>query len=541
MFAALSPKERVLATAAGAVFAVSVVFLLGRLAYVQTEVVPARGGEYTEGFVGQPAYVNPVLAAGDVDRSIARLLFSSIEQLADHVEASKDQRTWKVRLRPGLLWSDGRKLTSDDIVFTVEQIRSAETRSPLQPSVQGVTALRMSELEVQFSLVGPYAFFGDTLRAIYPIPKHLFADVPPPNWRLSDYNLKPVGSGPYVFERFEKEATGFIKEYRMKPNPRYFGGAPYIETVRFAFFPDGNALAAAFNKGAVDGVTSPDLGALSGVKRSYRTHAFRIPSYYAIFFNQSQSIALKEGAVREALAASIDRDALIETVFRGYALPAFGPVPPASGSATATSTGHDRDRAARLLDDAGWKAGEDGAREKKMKEGAIKFELILTVPEIPFLANTVEEIKTAWQRLGLQVTVAPLPSGETMAKTIRDRDYQALLFGNVLSPSLDLHPFWHSKERFAPGLNLALYANPRADELLDAIQREENADARAAKRGEAERLIAGDLPAIFLYSPDYLYLASKEVRGVEPRMIAEPADRFLALPQWYVKTSRAVK
>ena len=74
--------------------------------------------------------------------------------------------------------------------------RIPDAHSPLYQSWQGVTATRVSELEVEFTLANPYAFFGDTLNNLYILPKHLFADTPPGNWHLSDYNLKPVGSGP---------------------------------------------------------------------------------------------------------------------------------------------------------------------------------------------------------------------------------------------------------------------------------------------------------------------------------------------------------
>lgn len=538
IYNSFSNKERLLFIGATALLAICLGVLIGRAVYVKN-FVPAYGGEYSEGFVGQPAYVQPVLAAGDVDRSLIRLLFSNVKDLADHISPSKDARVWTVRLRPGLLWSDGRKLTSDDIVFTVEQIQRSETRSPLQASWQGISALRISELEIQFTLPSGYALFEDNLHGLYPIPRHIFADVPASNWRLSDYTLKPIGSGPYMFDSYAKESNGFIKEYRVKPNPHYTHAKAFIEQVRFSFFPDGNALLAAFNKGSIDGLTSPDLGTVQGIQRSYKTHEFSIPSYYALFFNQSQSVPLKDASVRKALAMSVDREAIIETVFDGHALPSFGPIPPASGRATATSTEVSMDAAARILDEAGWKVAEDGVRKKSVANGSIALEIVITVPEIPFLVKTAEALKETWYRLGVQVTVAQLPTGETMTRTIKDRDYQTLLFGNVVSGGLDLYPFWHTKERFSPGLNLALYSSSTIDALLEAAQKEQDANARFGKLGDAERGIVSEVPAIFLYSPNYLYFSSKEVRGVGETMISEPADRFLNLPKWYVKTGRA--
>ena len=121
-----------------------------------------------------------------------------------------------MRLKEGLTWQDGQQLTSDDVVFTVQSIQDPDAHSPLYQSWQGVTATRVSELEVQFTLTNPYAFFGDNLKNLYIVPKHLYADTPPGNWHLSDYNLKPVGSGPYQFLSYNKNSDGFISSYSLQ-------------------------------------------------------------------------------------------------------------------------------------------------------------------------------------------------------------------------------------------------------------------------------------------------------------------------------------
>jgi peptide/nickel transport system substrate-binding protein len=540
IFLALSRKERIAFISAAVVFAVSIVVLAGRFIYNNSNLVPTRGGDYVEGFVGQPAYVNPIVATGDVDRSLTRLLFANLTSLTDSIETSKDGKTWSVRLKPNLLWSDGNKLTSDDVMFTIARIQDSETQSPLASAWQGISALRVSELEVQISLAAPYAFFGDTLAALYPIPKHIFVNIPVSNWRLSDFNLKPVGSGAYMFDSYEKQANGFISQYQMKPNEKYSNAGAFIERVRFDFFNDGGALLTAFNTGAVDGITSPDISTLSEVKRSYNTDSWSIPSYYAIFFNQSQNIPLKDAAVRSALGLTIDRDGLIKAVFDGNALPAYGPVPPGSGKSTASSSPMSKDAAIAALDAAGWKVSTSSqVRERTTKDGTVRLAITLTVPQIPFLTKTADMIRSAWQAIGVEVTVSPLPTGATMTETIKNRDYQALLFGNVLGPSFDLYPFWHSKERFAPGLNLSLYSNKKVDTLTETMEHEADPAARARELTEAEGLIVSDTPAIFLYSPYYLSLISKEIRGVEPHLVTEPADRFLDLGKWYIKTTRA--
>ncbi len=195
LFFAFTRREKMIFIAAGAAAVASFAVVISIVIADMTTAVPARGGQYAEGVVGQPEYVNPVIASSETDLSLVKLVYSNIADDADTVRASPDGKTWTVRLKDGLSWQDGQKLTSDDVIFTVQSIQNPDANSPFAKSWQGVTASRVSELEVQFILAKPYAFFKDNLENLYIIPKHLFADVPPANWRLSGYNLKPIGNG----------------------------------------------------------------------------------------------------------------------------------------------------------------------------------------------------------------------------------------------------------------------------------------------------------------------------------------------------------
>ena len=124
---------------------------------------------------------------------------------------------------------------------------------------------------------------------------------------------------------------------------------------------------------------------------------------------------------------------------------------------------------------------------------------------------------------------------------IKNRDYQMLLFGNVLRGVTDLQSFWHSSERFHPGANLSLYNSKEADALIDKIRHEADTSTLPDLFTELQRVIVDDFPAIFLYAPDYLYLTGKDVKGLDPKLITEPADRFQSVALWHLKTKRVLK
>ena len=112
------------------------------------------GGEYTKG-----SRTTGIHESGDgtseTDLDIVKMIYSNIPDIADAITPSADGKTWTLRIKPNLHWQDGEQLTSDDVIFTVESIENPDSESPLAANWQGVTANRMSELEVQFTLPAP--------------------------------------------------------------------------------------------------------------------------------------------------------------------------------------------------------------------------------------------------------------------------------------------------------------------------------------------------------------------------------------------------
>lgn len=465
IFGTFSRTEKSVFLASLVAFVVSGVLLLGAVIEASTIVVPARGGEFVEGIVGQPSYVNPVLAASDVDRALVRLLYSPLDELADKIESDKVGRTWTVRLKENIFWTDGKKLTSDDVIFTVERIQDPESGSPAFSSWQGVSVNRLSELELEFHLVAPYPFFPYVLQSLYALPKHLFASIPASNWRLSDFNLKPVGSGPYMFDSYEKEANGFIHIYRLKASNRYFKRSPYLESYMFRFFSGAKEMGEAFNAGIIDGFADPKFEEFRSVMRPHQVFSYFLPTYYSVFFNQSQNLAFKEAAVRQALSRAADRETLVRDVFDGYAVPLEWPLPRRASPGLGAAPMPPLEDAAKLLDDSGWTRGEDGFRAKTVKNTKVELAFTLVAPRLAFLEKTAEALKGSWEALGARVDLLLFSPDEVVDRVIKNREYHALLFGNVLTPSLDLYSFWHSNERFSPGLNLALYSNKKAPNI----------------------------------------------------------------------------
>lgn len=492
-----------------------------------------------EGALGQPISINPVIAdANEPDQDLIRLLFAGLGTLAERIQSSDDHKTWNVHLKPDLVWSDSAPLTSDDVLFTLETIQNPQTRSPLLATWQGVTAERLSALEVRFSLRAPYAFFENNLREFRIVPEHIFGTIPSANLRLSTYNLEPVGSGPFQFDAYRKRRDGFITEYALAINPRFAGRAALIQTFTFRFYQTLEEAIAAFNRKEIHGLGGLDARNAQEIKIGYTLAVFPMPRYYAIFLNPAVNELLKEPNVREALARAVDRDRIVENVLDGHASPQTGPLPPPFGSPPRGDE-YNKTAAEKILEDAKWIKGTNGIRSKLIgkEEKELRFELV--VPRISFLAKVAERIQADWRAIGVETTLLTLSPAEITDNLIKTRNYSLLLFGNILRDHPDTFSFWHSTERFYPGLNLSLYENKNADALLESIRRTFDPETQTKLLRDLETLVNADRPAIFLFTPQYLYVHPKSLGGVDtatPLPVA--ADRFNTAEQWFLKTAR---
>ncbi len=544
IFASFSKKERSLFWSAVVIACLALLGLILFFVFYGTRSVPANGGKYSEALVGQPTFINPILSNTEIDKSLVQLLFSPLGENISQIEPDKNLANWKVRLAEDLSWTDKTPITSEDIVFTLEMIKDPATQSPLRSLWQGVSVRRLGELEVEFTTNRPELSFKKQIESLFLIPTHIFKNVPAENWRISDYNLQPVSNGLYKFKSLERKNDGFVSSYNLEVNKFYRGEEPFIDEVSFALFADYTKAIEAFETGSVQAIAGVEPETLELIERPFNTYAYKLPSYYAVFFNQSRSAILRDKNIRMALALSTPKDLLIKEALFNEATILDGPI---MVNTTSTGTAYNQNRAEELLDSSGWRLSQETNstptqfRKKMTSQGEENLEINLAVPKISFLTKSAEIIQKSWQEIGVKVNLILIEPDQILETIVRNRDYEALIFGNILNKPNDLSPFWHSNERFYPGLNLSLYNNKRADQLMEEVLSAPDPEDAQRKLNELVSIISNDVPAIFLYSPSYLVLTSKNIKGVEPSQIESPYQRLNQIRSWYMKTSRVFK
>lgn len=550
----LQPKERVGAMILVVIIFVSLVWLLNQVYMRATESRPALGDTYVEGVVGSPRLLNPILATTDSDRDVSRLLFSTllkydyqgklVGDLAENFSVSKDSKTYKITLKKNIFWHDGEPLTIDDVIFTIGAAANSDYASPLRATWQGVAVEISGEDELAIKLKTPYANFIENLTFLGILPKHIWTSVQPKNFALADFNLTPVGSGPYRFVKLQKDRLGKIVSLTLESNPTYFNKAPFIKNLILKSYESEEEAVSAFNRKEIDGLmpaTGQNKNQLRGLASS-QVFSMASPRIYAIFFNTDDEI-LKDINVRISLSYAVNREALVSKVLNGEGKIAIGPIPPGLLGSSPDIAGYDYnpEKAGAILDKYGWIKDESGMRAKKLGKNKNPTPLVIDILATPNTQLAATLIKDDLKNIGVGINLNILGLSEIQQNHLKTRQYQAILIGEAYTSTPDPYSFWHSFARKDPGLNLSLYSNRKVDKIIEDARRSMDEMKRAEKYVEFQKLVIADAPAIFLYSPNYLYIVNKDVKGITIKNLVVPSDRFSEISGWYITTQRVWK
>lgn len=319
-------------SAAGLLFSVNSLFLID---------VPKRGGQFTEGVIGSPRFINPVLAVSQTDHDIAALVYSGllrvssdgslIPDLAESFEVSENGSEYVFLLKEGLVWHDGKPLTAEDVKFTIEKIQDPGTRSLKRGNWEGVVAEAKDERTIVFTLPAPYAPFLENA-TVGILPKHLFGSLSPEDFSASSLNTHPIGSGPYRLDTVKQDVTGIPEYYDFVSFHAFSLGEPYIEQVRIQFYANEEELSAAFQNGKIDAASaiSPAKAVMLEESSNAFLHKAPLPRVFGIFFNHNEQEIFTDKAVRRALDKSLNKHTIVHDILLGFGTVLNGPFPPGS-------------------------------------------------------------------------------------------------------------------------------------------------------------------------------------------------------------------
>jgi peptide/nickel transport system substrate-binding protein len=570
-FYALSKKERVVVYIFSVLLFLSFFSMINNLNNKLVVPVPEDGGSITEGIIGTPTLINPVLAVTDADKDITALVYSGlmrksqdggfIPDLAESYTVSPEGNVYTFTLKDNLTFHDGSKLSASDIVFTINQIQDPLIKSPKKTQWEGVTVQEVDPKTIVFTLKQPYISFLDNA-TIGILPMNIWKNITPAEFGLNNLNTKGIGTGPYMINGVETGDEGIPNVYNLSRFKKFALGAPHIKKITIKLYANEKELIQALKSGDIKqaGGISPSF-ATTIKARTSKIVVSTLPRTFGLFFNTSQNKIFVDNSIRNALDMGIDRQGIINQVLKSYGDPIDSPIPDILFDKSVSYTHNyitDKEKAIDILEKAGWKVGIDGIREK----GAVKnittgkgksqktvqvasgpktrLSFTLTTGDAPELVETAEIIKNNLNEIGIEVDIKIYETG-ALNQIIRARNYEVLLFGQVINHESDMFAFWHSSQKTDPGLNIALYENKESDTILEQIQKIQSVSDRQKKYTQLESILQKDKPAVFIYSPEYIYATSKNLNLPNNLRITLPGDRFNSVYTWYTESDKVWK
>ncbi len=517
---------------------------------------PTFGGQYTEAFVGQPRYINPLLAhSSSADRDLTSLIFSGLfdydangllrPDMAERFEISDNGKEYTIFLQQNILWHDGQNFTSDDVIYTINTAKdiaygAAGVSNEMRLTWNDVQMEKVDDYTVKFILKEPDSTFLHNL-TLGLLPKHIWENISPEQFQLAEYNQKPIGTGAYEFADFDiNTEEDVISSYILRSNEQYYRNKAFITKFIINFYPTRSEAVEAYNNGEVSAVMVDKKEHIEALNEIAQKKSLELPHYFAVFFNQTKSVPLAYDEVREALSLATDRDEIVRQIFGDNAQTRYSPF--AEGiigyDSEQQQSSFNRDAANKLLDDKDWKRGDDGIRSKG--EDKLAFTLHINSGQ-EALVRVAEILKEQWKEIGVELNIQEHDKAGLETNIIQPRDYDALLYAHQMRFEPNLLPLWHSKEKDDPGLNYALFDDEKMDESLVKLSETQNIDEKNDLYKKQQERLKSEVPAVFLFAPKLSFMYSDNIKGIDINKVNLSSDRYSNVNKWYIKEKRIKK
>ncbi|NGO79551.1 ABC transporter substrate-binding protein [Streptomyces sp. YC504] len=439
---------------------------------------------------------------------------------AELPKKSADGLTYTFKLRDGVKFSDGKPFSAKDVVYTYETILDEKTNNAYKSELDALKSVEAKgDDEVVFKLKYPYAPFAErTVQAI--APEHLASkqDV-----NTGDLTTEPVGTGPYTLVKWSKG-----EKLTFKANPAYWGGEPKVKNFTMAIIKDDDVRATRLRSGDLDGaILPPNLAKTFAGDKARKTYEATSFDYRVVTLPTGNKVA-GDTDIRRALDVAVDRKAMVDAILDGAGKEAYGPVPTDSEWFTkGTERAHDLKQAGKILDEAGWKKGSDGIREKDGVRAS--FPLWYLSGDKLRQDHALAYASDA-KKAGIEIKVQA-GTWEVIQPRM-DRDAVLAGGGAPADPDFDQYAMLHSK--FVGGNdfnNMSFYENPAVDKALEkARETDDHADRKAAY-DTVQRELVKNPGYTFLTHIDHVYVVNDHFGQLTTQV--EPHDHGFATGPWW--------
>jgi peptide/nickel transport system substrate-binding protein len=440
-----------------------------------------------------------------------------VPELATGSKVSDDHLTYTFYLREDAFFSDGVPLTAKDVKFTFDAILDPKNDTPDMRSfltdIESVEAI--DDYTVQIKVSKPYFLNLTILSGIFVLPEHVYGKG---DFNTIAANRNPVGSGPYVFESWE---TG--GQLMLAKSDTYWGEEKrHVEKLVYRVITDDNAAFQALKSGEIDvSRISPEQYELDTSKPSFQKNFYVEKTFSPVdgYFGgltymgwNTRRPKFSDKRVRRALTMLVDRDTLLEKVWRGLGRVATGyhSRDAKESNPDIVKIPFDPDGAAKLLEEAGWvDTNNDGVRDKDGIEFKYEFIYSSGINEYEILATTYKENLT---KAGIEVTLRPLEFA-TLIESVQERTFDSFVAGWSLTYESDPYQLWHTSQS-EQGSNYTGFGNAETDKLIEDARLEFDRDKRVTLYRRLHQILHDEQPYTFLFNRQRVVAASKRFQNV---------------------------
>lgn len=426
--------------------------------------------------------------------------------LATEMEVSEDGLIWTVKIRDDVKFTDGEALTAEDVAFTYNTVKEV---SSVNDFTMLKEAVAINDTTVEFHMEKADAIWPYTMAIVGIVPEHAYG---------ADYGSNPIGSGRYVLKQWDKG-----QQIILEANPDYYGDEILMKKVTIVFMEE-DAAFAAVRAGQVDlaytaaayseqQISGYDLLSFASVDN----RGFNLPAVPATTDEEGNALGNDftcDVQVRRAINLGIDREKMIENVMYGYGTPAYSVCDGMPWYHEASEVSYDPQGAVKLLEEAGWKLGADGIREKN----GIKASFTLMYPASDSVRQALAaETANQLKELGICVTI----EGVGWDTAYTRAQAEPLMWGWGAHTPMEFYNIYHTTGTYA---EYSPYANETVDRYMDealaAGSLEESYELwkKAQWDGETGVTQEGDIPWIWLANIDHLYWSRENLNVAEQKL-----------------------
>lgn len=553
------------------IFVILTVLLLVQFFIVLYEInglflteIPIRHGTLNEGIADIPGNRNPLYAASPAEKDIAALMHAGLlkrdlkggytPHLAEHWE-KQNGNEYTFRLRKNASFHDGFPVTVRDIVQTVTMTKQIEEEDTGYKDIWDDVEIHvMDDTTITFTV--PEGNLGFPEGFTMPVlPEHIWKKIPEEQRHNYNGSGANVGAGPYRYDREQFTLDGQPTKLTLTEFPGHVLGRPYLKKVVLYFFRDKKELLEAYRNGHVDAihnVPATEIPVLLKQKDNKNTvREAGTNRVFGVFFNTEEGRVLEDPFLRSILSQRTERDRIVTGIFNGKATAIAGPLPTDQETKKEDITVKELEQ---TLEDIGW--GFEGSSGQRKKNG-VPFKISFIFPNIEEMKKTADILTEEWRRLGVNVTARALPV-RVMRETIGEKQFDAVLYGYGADRPEDLVDIWKSDERKnvawttgfeSPILNnllTELEKNTPPERLQNRLSTPSSDNWRDIVYNEIKTEMNRGAPAVFLYSPHFLYMVPGTIMGIglangQQSRISDPSDRFSNIHRWHLKKEKVWK